>query len=81
MNGSLSKRFSNYSRLMELETKAKMNNLEASKNSVIMLCEWCRKPDEETLSWISNWVEAGLLSLEIYQKRVARAYHQLFHHL
>jgi hypothetical protein len=81
MNGSLSKRFSNYSRLMELETKAKMNNLEASKSSVIMLCEWYRKPGEETLSWISNWVEVSFFSHGLYQKRVAQAYHQLFHRL
>ena len=49
MNGGLSKRFSDYSRLIELETKAKMNNLEASKNSVIMLYEWSHKPGEESL--------------------------------
>jgi hypothetical protein len=36
-NSSLSKCFSNDSRLIELEAKAEMNNLEASKNFVTTL--------------------------------------------
>ncbi len=50
MYGCLSKCFSDNSGLIELEAKAKMNNLEACKNSIVMLCERGLKPGEESLS-------------------------------